>query len=64
MFTRAYRTLVSGVADLVWPRHCWLCESESGAALCDPCRTELTSDGAPVVIHDATLAAEGHAIHF
>ena len=47
MFTRAYHTLVSGVADLIWPRHCWLCETETAAPLCDPCRAELTADPLP-----------------
>lgn len=47
MFTPVYRTLVSGVADLVWPRHCWVCEAGTDAALCDPCRVELTSDTGP-----------------
>ncbi|HET6572049.1 MAG TPA: phosphoribosyltransferase family protein [Fimbriiglobus sp.] len=47
MITRAYRTLVSGVADLIWPRRCWLCETETAAALCDPCRDALTADVLP-----------------
>lgn len=50
VITRAYRTLASGVADLVWPRHCWLCESDTGVSLCDFCRTELTSDACPTCL--------------
>jgi ComF family protein len=46
VLTHAYRTFVTGIADLVWPRHCWVCEAESAAALCEPCRTELATDTA------------------
>lgn len=47
MFTHTYRTFVSGVADLIWPRQCWVCEAGCDAALCDQCRAELTSDTGP-----------------
>ncbi len=41
------RAVASGVADLIWPRRCWLCEADTTAAFCDPCRAELTTDTGP-----------------
>jgi predicted amidophosphoribosyltransferase len=44
VFNPVIRTLASGLADLVWPRHCWLCEADADAVLCYRCRAELTAD--------------------
>ncbi len=43
------RTFAAGLADLVWPRSCFLCDQpvadvEPSACLCGPCRAELTAD--------------------
>ena len=45
------RSAAEGIADLVWPRRCWLCDRLADGeritgALCQTCRADLTADGA------------------
>ena len=47
VLSRTYRTLVSGLADLIWPRRCWVCEAECDAPLCVPCHSDITSETGP-----------------